>query len=464
MRNDGVPVYRMSTKYNGFHFEIETFCSWDDVPDTYIQLTISNQNDTTEKLIFGIMPRAGIDSYLYGITGDFYASYKPNLEQWDMVPSTFSFENEFLCDGITSLNYFVPAETNICWINQNKRNVFAREYLEMFTMFKASDKKVFYFLITEKGKTDLNEKKYFATRLQVISRWQKEITKVQIIPKVYGRKMKTMVYSLIYQCLQMFAKGNNGYIRPRQGGRWAGVWPYEAVEFLILLDRIGLNDWAEKGYRFFRECQIKEGKEKGKFVGYLSPVWENITGWVFYGLAYHLRTKNDVHYFQDWRQCILEGLNWIQSRRTETKKNPLKFGYGLMPAGNPHDWGLNVQAWCWTDAFLYMGIREMAKTFACFDDPFTRQFKEIANDYRLCLIKVLEIVCGLQKDREEIFIPNYLGVKEKYPPPGPYFVDGPASLIRAGIIKPESELFIKVERYFINRGWMKNGFHFSTIN
>jgi hypothetical protein len=460
VRNDGIPIQKALTDYNGFHFEIETFCSWEDIPDTYVRLTIINKNNINKKLVLGVMPRTGTDAYFYGITGDFYASYEPNLEQWDMIPATFSFEKNFLRDNDSGMNlyYFVPIETDIYWINNNKKNIFAKEYLEISTLFSALETKVFYFLMTEKNiKNTLNEEKYRTARLQIISKWQKEINKVQIIPNVPGKKMKTMVYSLICQCLQMFTKGDNGHIRPRQGGRWSGVWPVEAIEFLMVFDHIGLNDWAEKGYRFFRECQIKEGKDKGKFTGYLSPVWENITGWIFYGLAYHLRVRNDIKYFQDWKQCIIEGLDWIQSRRAETKQNQSEPGYGLMPAGNPHDWGLNVQAWCWTDASLYMGIRDMAKTFTYFNDPSAKQFMEIADDYRLRIIKVLETVCTSQKDRNEIFIPNYLGVKEKYPPAGPYFIDGPVSLIRAGIIDPESELFTKVEKYFRNRGWIKNG-------
>lgn len=147
---------------------------------------------------------------------------------------------------------------------------------------------------------------------------------------------------------------------------------------------------------------------------------------------------------------MLDGYNWIKNRRTKSEN-------GLFPAGRPHDWGLNVQAWGITDAVNLMGLSKMADMFLYFKDDSAQDIKGQVDDYRKCFTKILDDIVKNQEGREEIFIPNYIGIPESYPPLGPYFCDGPAMLIRAGIIEPESDVFERVEKYFKNRGWMKNG-------
>ncbi|HOL50029.1 MAG TPA: hypothetical protein PLW07_05570, partial [bacterium] len=273
----------------------------------------------------------------------------------------------------------------------------------------------------------------------------------QFIPDIKNQDwLRPILWSLICQCLQMFVKDEHNIARPRQGGRWAGVWPVEAMEFLIAFDLLGLFHWSEKGYRFFVKHQEKDGEHKGRFNSYLSAQWENITGGVLYGLSQHLLLHKDRNCFDEFRQAMVDGFNWIRERR---KKSP----NGLFPAGRPHDWGLTVQSWCFTDAINVMGVSEMAKAFSLFGDPDAEKIKKEAEEYKNCMEKMLNEIIEQQKERDEIFIPNYLGIPEKYPPVGPYFADGPTMLIRAGLIEPESEIFEKVERYFRNRGWMKNG-------
>ena len=43
------------------------------------------------------------------------------------------------------------------------------------------------------------------------------------------------------------------------------------------------------------------------------------------------------------------------------------------------------------------------------------------------------------------------------PPRGPYMSDGPANLLRAGVIEPDSPAVQLAEAYFRNRGMMQNG-------
>ena len=102
-----------------------------------------------------------------------------------------------------------------------------------------------------------------------------------------------MVNHLVSQCLQMLVTTTSGDVWPRQGGRYDGVWPVEAMEWLVALDHIGLHAWSERGYAFFRQHQIHEGEDAGRFTGQNSPRWQNETGGVLYGLGRHLAYRKD---------------------------------------------------------------------------------------------------------------------------------------------------------------------------
>ncbi len=451
VRSDGIPVHCLKIKIDEMEYLVEVFASWKEIPETFVRLTITNDSGTKKESIVGIMPRDGEDGLLYGITGDFYASYNGLLEHWDMVENHFSLEGNSITNKRHTI-FFNPEKASIKWVSINPHNIFAKNYLQFSQHLEPFETVSYYFVMSENSENiEPSSSEHSFQRKQVVSQWEAELKKVQFIPDIKNQDwLRPILWSLICQCLQMFVKDEHNIARPRQGGRWAGVWPVEAMEFLIAFDLLGLFHWSEKGYRFFVKHQEKDGEHKGRFNSYLSAQWENITGGVLYGLSQHLLLHKDRNCFDEFRQAMVDGFNWIRERR---KKSP----NGLFPAGRPHDWGLTVQSWCFTDAINVMGVSEMAKAFSLFGDPDAEKIKKEAEEYKNCMEKMLNEIIEQQKERDEIFIPNYLGIPEKYPPVGPYFADGPTMLIRAGLIEPESEIFEKVERYFRNRGWMKNG-------
>jgi len=452
VRSDGIPVHSMKTNLEEIEYLVETFCSWKEKPEVFIRLTVTNHSGTRRQVITGIMPRAGFDRFLYGITGDFYANYRPLLEHWDMVRNDFYPDGKMITNKKANIFFSAGKKTQTNWININPFNIFAKNYLELKEYIEPQETVSYYFVMGEnRAKISPSPSLHSFERKNAVSKWEKELGKVSFVPDIKSMDVfRPVIASLICQCLQMFVKDEKGASRPRQGGRWAGVWPTEAIEFLIALDMLGLYDWSEKGYRFFLKHQEKKGPDKGRFNSYLSANWHNITGAVIFGLSKHILACNRKKCFEFWRQPMLDGFKWIKNKRRQSKN-------GLFPAGRPHDWDLEVQSWCFTDAINYMALVEMAELFSHFNDEKADEISKEAMDYRNCLLKTLDDIVNQQKDRDEIFIPNYLGITETYPPEGPYFVDGPAMLIRAGIIDPCSEVFEKVERYFRNRGWMKNG-------
>jgi hypothetical protein len=457
VRPDGIPVHGMEMQTGDLVLTLEAFCTWERSPLTYVRVTVRNPRASARRLAMAVMPRTGNDSLLHGIAPDFYASYRPLLAHWDMVPSTWRFSGGTLTDGRNATRLVAPAGLAAEWTAENPRNLFAKGCLNLTARVAASASIHFDVIMGDAPAVAAATDTFEAARADVVSRWQGILAQVRVRPKVATAALRSMTESLVCQSLQMLARGADGVVKPRQGGRSPGVWPTEAIEWLRALDRMGLGAWAEKGYRFLARSQVQDGAERGRILSVGSPSWMNPTGATLYGLAYHLALARDPAQFSEWRETMRLGLEWIAAQRARTRATPGALGYGLLPAGKAHDWGIEGQTWCFTDGFTYLGVREAARTLAQYGDPLASKAQAEAGDYEACLKATLAKVIEGAEGRDEVFIPNLLGVAESYPPVGPYFADGPAMLIRDGIIEPRSVLFERVERYFVRRGWMKNG-------
>lgn len=458
VRKDGIPVHAMEAHAGSMRYSIEAFCTWDRTPVTYARLTVTNEGTGACPISLGLMPRTGLDTLLYGIAPDFYASYRPLLEHWDMVRSTWQRQGDRLIDSDGNrIGISAPKALATEWMAQNPHNQFAKSYLALKGTVPAGKPLEVWITLAPTGtEAPPGESAYTSARNAAIQQWRDVLAGVHTYPKC-GAKLRPMVNSLICQCLQMLARGSDGVVKPRQGGRSAGVWPTEAMEFLRALDRLGLTEWSEKGYRFLARNQVTEGPDRGRILSVGAPSWLNPTGATLYGLGYHVQQAHNPTLFATWREPMVRGLEWIAAQRARTRTTPGTLGYGLLPAGKAHDWGIEGQSWCFSDGFTYMGVRETAAAFAKYSDPQAASVQAAADDYEACLKATLATVAAAAKNRDELFVPNLLGVAETYPPVGPYFADGPATLIRAGIVDPHSQVFEGIQRYFERHGWMRNG-------
>ncbi len=455
VRPDGVPIPIAGADADGLVTAVEAFCTWDARPVTHLRITLTNPSAAGLVAVLGLMPRTGLDSLLHGIAPDFYASYRPTIAHWDMVPCGWKWEEPALTDGAHMVRLSLPDGVAAQWVERNPHNQFANGYLELRAKLAGGAAITVDCVLADADAKGIDAA-YEPARDAAVERWQRTLAGIKVRP-TGNAAMQSMVSSLVAQCLQMFAAGADGVVRPRQGGRNGGVWPTEAIEFLRALDRMGLSEWSEKGYRFLARSQVIEGPDKGRILSVGSPSWMNPTGATLYGLAYHLARANDPAKLAEWRETMRLGLAWIAAQRDKTRSDPDALGYGLMPPGKAHDWGIDGQTWCFTDGFTYLGVREAAQVLAQYKDPLAGEVKAAADEYEKCLKTTLARIVKAAGDRDELFVPNLLGVPESYPPVGPYFADGPAMLIRAGIVDPKSEVFDKIERYFVRRGWMRNG-------
>ncbi len=454
---DGLPLPTMRARHGGLEIELRAFCSWDEEPVTYARLRITNDSPVESVATLGLMPRTGFDGLLIGMHGDYYASYRPLLEHWDMIPNTWRWREGALADRDLLVQLAEPEGAEIAWVERHPTNPFAKHYLRVRAALRGHGHTTLYLALSRGRGVSLNEEAYNLEQARAVERWRGELAAIRRRPRLPEKTLNRMFQSLVCQCLQMLARTDDGVIWPRQGGRHDGVWPVEAMEWLRALDRLGLLEWSSLGYAFFRDQQLSEGDDAGRFQGINSLRWTNETGGVLFGLGYHLICRDDPSYFRSWRQSLLDAVAWIEAQRAKTRDNPEALGYGLFPAGLGHDWQWSGQYWCFTDGICYIGLREAARALAHYRDPEAERIQASVEDYRDCLQRTLSLLVeGCQGD-EVVYIPNVLGLPDAYPPFGPYHADGPTNLLRAGIIRPQSELFEQLERYWRQQGWMQNG-------
>lgn len=456
-REDGIPVHKQEFADRELVYTMESFCSMDRVPATYTRVVVKNANPWAQQGRLSLIPRSGRETYMMGMNSDGYGSYEPRAELWGMLPSDWSMAGETIRNGVYAINVRTTTAAAAEWIvGDAGAPLHLRHLYRLDFELPAESEFVLDIALTRgDGRTFDYETEKAATERA----WRSELSAIRHYPRTGIAFYRKMYLHLIAQMLQMIASHEGeAYTTLRQGGLERGIWPTEAAEFLVGLDAAGLYHHTEAVYEYFRAYQIKEGDEKGRVPSMIARDWANNTGATLWGLSQHLTLRGDRKLFGHFRTMLMNGYDFIERTRV-TASAAQRDGSiaGLFPAMAATDWGEQHQSWCWTDAWNVLGYDKLAGLLALFDDPDAERVRESLAGYRETLEQVLASVVRGHEDDDEILIPNIPGIAPTDPPTGPYHHDGPPTLIRAGIIKPDSPVFVQVENYMRNRGLMNNG-------
>ncbi len=457
VRADGVPIHAINYDFNGYTLRMESFCNIQRIPTIYTKLNFRNNTDrkVTDSIV--ILTRTGDERHLTGMEVDGYAHFDANVCNWGFIEANWAYQNNILTDGEYEIRLQDTGDFSPEWQGEIKgRPWYHRNLLKMSFSLQPGEQKSFTMAFRH-GKTTAFD--YEADKMAALEFWQVELGKIQRLPPEDEPKEREMHYSLVAQCLQMFCHPlGKEYVFPRQGGLQRAIWPVEAVEFLIALDRIGdFASYTDTAYElFFNIMQVKDGDDRGKIVSF-GQQWANNTGGALWGLARHLLFLDDRAVFEKYREQAYLAFRWIERQRCEGEKNGYK---GIFPPLQASDWdGGYFQSWCWTDSINLIGYEWLAKAFEHYNDPAAAEINKAYNDYLSCLRFILKEETEKNAYEAEMLISNRAGVRMADPPKGPYMSDGPATLLRAGVIEAESDTAKLVENYFHNRCLMKNGLH-----
>jgi hypothetical protein len=148
------------------------------------------------------------------------------------------------------------------------------------------------------------------------------------------------------------------------------------------------------------------------------------------------------------RPTILAAWKWIQKERNRTRlrddKGVRVDYYGLLPKGRVHDWNGYRFHLAFTDGYTYKGMAEMAEAFREAGLPEADQFAADAEDYRHCILDVIQRIQFTDPETGLLFIPNtvFFRPREKDDIPergGAWASDGPRSLFDAGVLNPVAD-------------------------
>ena len=454
-RPDGIPVHVIAYDFGRFTLQMESFCSISRQPSGYSRITVTNTSSVPVRDLIAILPRTGREDHLVGMEVDCYAHYDSNVHNWGLLASDWLLSGNLLSDGEYNLLLQDCAAFRLEWQGDEKGLVwYQRKLLKMYFDLLPGQSAMFTCAFRH---GDAQPFGYEQEKAKSCAFWEQEIGRLRQYPG--GEPYKPVVNNLVAQCLQMFCYpvGKN-YVLPRQGGLQRAIWPVEAIEFLMALDRLGdFRDYTETAYEtYFYTLQAREGEDKGAVINFNGQPWGSITGGSVWGLARHILFIDAPEVFARFRENLVLAFDWMERQRARTRSGELA-GVGLFPPMKSCDWPGVFQSWCLTDATNVIAYRWLAAAFEHFGDPLAPKIRAAYEDYMSCMRAVLDREVAKNDRDDEILITNKVGVETSDPPSGAYFSDGPGMLIRAGVIPAGSRTAQLIEGFFRNRGLMKNG-------
>ncbi|MBP1990309.1 hypothetical protein [Paenibacillus eucommiae] len=457
IREDGIPIHKLEYSNGDLIYYMESFCSMDRIPVTYTRITVQNRTRRAIHAQLSLIPRSGRETELMGMNSDGYCSYEPRVELWGMRPSNWSMSEHTIRNDVYSILLQANEHVKMSWSGAEAGVPYHLRHVCKMQFEAGAESKTVIDIALAPGEGQAFD--YNTAKRLTEKGWAEELALIQNVPQTDSPYYRRMFLHLISQMLQMIVSHEGeSYTAVRQGGIERGIWPTEAVEYLVGLDMVGLYDHSNAVYEYFYQSQIKEGEDKGNIPSMIAPDWASNTGATLWGLSQHLVHRGDQERFSHFRQMLMDGYEWIERTRLVTTKDAYTGpGRGLFPPMSATDWVGANQSWCWTDAWNIMGLEQLAKAFAIFDDPAASVINQSYEQYMQAMKKILgDLTHGRELD-EEIAITNRLGLAPTEPPWGPYHGDGPANLIRAGVIHTDSVTLVQVENYLRNRGLMRNG-------
>lgn len=455
-RADGIPIHTLSYETSDLQIDMEALCNVGlRIPTVFVKVRVKNRTHRTIKDQLALLPRTGREDHLVGMEVDGYAHFDCNVHNFGFLPSHWEYDGkDYLTDGEYEIGLTHDGFQAFWQDDPRNRPWYQYRLLMLPFELSAKEEKTFTFFLRPKMDADRSFC-YETERKKSEAFWQAQLNRLHRVPD--SEAHRDVVNNLVLQCLQMFCypRGKD-YVLPRQGGLQRQVWPVEANEFLLALNELGdFGEYTKTAYdTFFQIFQKKEGPEKGGV--FTGNMWASNTGGALWCCSHYLVHSGSVEAYERYRDDMYLGFQWIQEKRAISYRNN-NVGKGIFPAMKSSDWPGEYQSWCITDCTTLEGMRWLAKAYEKFKDPRAAEVTAAYNDYMACMKKILDEEVAKNTMEGEILLTNKVGITLEDPPSGPYFDDGPANLLRVGVIDPNSETAHLAEAYFRNRGCMKNG-------
>ena len=454
VREDGIPIHTLRHELKNFSLEMESFCSVSRNPAAYTRVAVTNLTGAPIQDCVCIMPRTGSERHLTGMDVDGYCHQNANPDNWGFLRSDWRYTPGCLSDG----QYQIRLQTegfSPLWQGDAPGLLWRQRHLLRLDFSLAPAESKTFFLGFCKGECPAFD--FTAEKKKAEQFWSAELSKIKLWIS-QEPEMKSLQKNLVSQLLQMFSYPiGKSCLLPRQGGLQRAVWPVEALEFLIALDRVGdFYDYTEAAYdTFFRLMQRKEGEDRGAILNLKGQKWASNTGGALWGVARHILFRGDKQVFLRFREPMLSGFEWMQRQRDKTRDGRA-IGQGIFPPMQATDWAGEYQSWCWTDGNNVIGYQWLAEVFERFQDPRAGEIRNAYQEYMECMRRILRRQAEQNPAEEELHLTNRLGYEPADPQVGAVG-NGALNLLRSGVLRAGSREARLVENYYRNRGYGQHG-------
>ena len=460
---DGSPVHGLCYDFGDYTVAAESFCDIKTSPTIYTKFTITNKVLWKVSDTFGFLLRTYNEETLNGVFDlDGYCTHNPNIRAWGDAPRHWRPEKEnYLTDDVYKIYFKDIADLNPKWVGEEKGLCWFERGKQTFRFsLDSGESKTFYMVL---GKHAPETFDYEEEKAKAVAFWNKELERIKVYPNKENPMFVQMYRHLVSQLLQMFSHhvGKYDYVLIRQGSLQRRMWPGEANEVLMALDRIGdFDDYTEKAYEmFFKRLQITEGENKGQ-VGNLDGTlpWGSNTATIVEALAYKLIVKEDKKYYEKYRDNLYAAFSWIEKTRLSTIDSDY-IGKGIFPPMRTSDWEAICQGWSFTDLRNLMAYQMVLKAFTKYQDEATEEIKAATEDYRSCIQKYWKEEVDAQKDSDELIFYGMLGDEKEDPMISVPIIGKVPFMILTGIIPMEGDYIQRYLNYYKNRNVFRNGLH-----
>ncbi|NIA14290.1 MAG: hypothetical protein GWP08_09420, partial [Nitrospiraceae bacterium] len=298
---------------------------------------------------------------------------------------------------------------------------------------------------------------YEAALRRAVAYWEHGLTPGMKLTTPDSR-LNDIYRSLILSCLANMTKNpGRPWIEPIQAPMWEAVWPWECMHMAVPFCALGYGRELEPMYRFFTERQTglgpygvenrgPDGDVHATYGCYTTNFllrWMVETGAVLWGMAAKCDYSQDTQWLEANRESILAAWDWIQTARRQTKRfknNGEKVEYyGLLPKGRAHDWDEWRYHFTFSDAFTWKGMNDMAAAFGRAGLPDAPRLASEAEDYRQCILDVVERIQYVDPETGLLFVPNDVLQRPGDPPGNVWWVDGPNCLFALGLLDAQTD-------------------------
>ena len=450
----GIPIYEAKNG-DGVQVGLEAFCNFERDPTVFFKVTVTNHTDRAVCDKIAVMPRSGRETYMLNQHQEGYSPYRPNYKNWFMLKRTWRAceDGLFATDGAGALRLYADG-LDVCWLwDDPKGRKFAASDCFAVNYRVEAGRSVSFCGALRTGNV-IPHFDYEAEKELAYSAWGDILDGIKIAPDTDDERYLAPFRHLAVQLTQMLARYEGSeLVATRQGDVGRFIWPYEAVQVINILDRIGLSDNTFEALRYFCERWfVSEGEDRGK-IGSRAG-WDNFTGSVIWGISEHLKRVCDRSELEYFLPYLLAMRDWIQKMRFLPRE---KGCMGIFPAGKGSDWADVAQFWTFTDSHNAMALRSMSAMLELYSHPEAAVTREIYRDYARIIEAIRDELRRGHETDEAFILPHQLGVPFEDSENYSYYTDGAPYLLYTGFIQPGSVLHRQMEDFFRRRGQFENG-------